>query len=84
MIDIMQQPGIPVWWNTEVHTTVHMMKMMKTLMAAAGVLLPHRGGASSSSSVGRRIKTSQGIARQGWNAEKAPSRVGATMVETDP
>jgi hypothetical protein len=50
----------------------------------AGVLLPHRGGASSSASVGRQIKTGQGIARQGWNAEKAPGRVGAAMVETDP
>jgi hypothetical protein len=40
--------------------------------------------ASSSASVGHLIKTGQGIARQGWNAEKAPGRVGATTTETSP
>jgi hypothetical protein len=49
---IEQQP----WWNSGGHTTVQMMKMIKTLMAMVGVLLPHRGGASSSASVGRLIK----------------------------
>jgi hypothetical protein len=53
-------------------------------MAAVGVLLPHRGGTSSSASIDHLIKTGQGIARQGWNAEKAPDRVGAATTETGP
>jgi hypothetical protein len=82
--NIEQQPGIPVRWNSGGHTTVQMMKTTKTLMAMVGVLLPHRGGASSSASIGRLIKTGQGIARQGWNTERAPGRVGAAMEEIGP